>query len=99
LKSLNVHQAEIHSLAWSPDGKRIASADSRGQIKILDAETLEEVLTLNEGDGGVDQLAWSPDGRQLAGIHISGSVLIWNASRGFAYGKCDAFRKRFTAQN
>lgn len=98
LKSLNVHQAEIHSLAWSPDGRRIASADSRGQVKILDAETLEEVLTLNESDGGVDQLAWSPDGRQLAGIHTSGNVLIWSANRGYAYADSESFKGRIASQ-
>ncbi len=80
LMSSNVHQSGIGTLAWSPDGKRIASGDTRGHVKILDSETLEEVLTLHDGLGFIKQLAWSPDGRQLAGIDLDGQVIIWNAN-------------------
>jgi len=64
--------AEIHSLAWSPDGKRVAVAASTDRhhpylvtVYIVDVESLE-ARPLAEGLSGYAGLAWSPDGRRLA---------------------------------
>jgi WD40 repeat protein len=76
------HKAKVSAVAWSPDGRRLASA-TRGsgpgiggpagsQIKVWDARTGEELLTLNGGDGS---LVWSADGWRLA----SGGA-VWDVS-------------------
>ena len=60
-------------LAFSPDGRRLAVA-SRQQVKLVDTETAEEVLTLRGRDqlvpdtnGFNPRVRFSPDGRGLLG--------------------------------
>jgi eukaryotic-like serine/threonine-protein kinase len=66
-------QAErIHSLCFSPDGKRLIAAGERqrkenGEIKVWDAASGRELLTLNR-DRGLDLVHFSPDGRRLLGV-------------------------------
>ena len=69
-----------HSVAFSPDGKRLA-AGSNGQeaVKLWDTETWQEVLTLS-GEGSIfHSLKFSPDGRYLLAINLSGVIHLWSA--------------------
>ncbi len=74
------HDYEIRSVAWSPDGSRIASG-SYETIKIWDAKTGSEIITLNDIYGNEFSVAWSPDCSRIA----SGSretIKIWDAKTG-----------------
>lgn len=54
---------------WSPDGQRLAAADSLGRVAIYDASAgqfLAMLSQVDEDDGFNPLLAWSPDGRTLA---------------------------------
>ena len=69
-----------HSVAFSPDGKRLA-AGGNGQeaVKLWDTETWQEVLTLS-GQGSVfERLMFSPDGRYLLAVSITGTIHLWSA--------------------
>jgi dipeptidyl aminopeptidase/acylaminoacyl peptidase len=58
----------VHSVAYSPDGKRLASAGTEA-VKVWDAQTGQELLSLKGGTLAGDWsncVAFSPDGKRLA---------------------------------
>ncbi len=56
------HTAEVTGIAFSPDGRRIATASFDQTIKLWDTATGSEVLTFR-ATAGLLVLAFSPDGR------------------------------------
>jgi WD40 repeat protein/tetratricopeptide (TPR) repeat protein len=63
----------VTSVAFRPDGKRLATAAPDGRFRLWDVETWRELRTL---EGGITEvLGWSPDGRRLA-LHIPEGVWI-----------------------
>jgi WD40 repeat protein len=64
---LKGHTACVRGVAFSPDGKRLASAaDERSEVKIWDLHTGQELITLRGGAGAVYGVAFSRDGKRLA---------------------------------
>ena len=69
-------------LAWSPDGKRLASASADLFVIAWDAETGRKLATMRGHHGWVDGVAWSPDGTRLASAGIDNSVRVWDPRTG-----------------
>src|SRR5262249_40403130 len=75
----------IFSLAFSPDGKRIASGTDRSTVKIWDAETGQELHTvkltlISSNNTPIWCVAFSPDGKHLAaGAAFFGQLKIMDA--------------------
>ena len=69
-----------HSVAFSPDGRRLA-AGSNGQeaVKLWDVDTQQEVLTLSGEGSRFGGLNFSPDGRYLLAINDAGLAHLWTA--------------------
>jgi WD40 repeat protein len=83
LLSLDGHKAGVWGLAYSPDGKRIATGDNAGVVKVWDAETGKELLTLEHSAGSkIRGLVFSPDGRYLASGSQNGLGKIWDSTSG-----------------
>ena len=76
------HTQYVSSVAWSPDGKRIASASGDGTVQVWDSYTGEHVLTYRGHQGDVLSAAWSPNGQEIASGGLDGTVQVWNAATG-----------------
>jgi WD40 repeat protein len=73
-------EGPIYHLAWSPDGKVIATATPKG-IVLFDAVTLSPFQTIDPRERA-ESLAYSPDGRRLACICGEGLIKIWDVKSG-----------------
>lgn len=82
----NGHRGTIHSLAFDPEGKHLASAGSDGRVKIWDVLDKEKAAQdLSEQTGAVYAVTYSPDGKWLATAGWDGTVRIWNTANSELY--------------
>ena len=77
-----VSRSDVFSLAFSPDGKHVASASKDKFVKVWDAGTGEEVQSLKGHDSDVLRVAYSPDGKRIASAGGDGTLRVWNAADG-----------------
>jgi WD40 repeat protein len=71
----------INALAFSPDGRILATAGTDRCIKLWDLKEGNEEATLRDGVGWVKSLAFSVDGAWLAFVGSDHSVRIWNLTQ------------------
>jgi WD40 repeat protein/serine/threonine protein kinase len=74
------HSHEITYLAWEPDGQRLASGSADETVKVWNATTGRELVTLRGHQERITAIAWGPGGRLASGCG-NGSVKIWNSIR------------------
>ncbi|HZD58285.1 MAG TPA: BTAD domain-containing putative transcriptional regulator [Anaerolineales bacterium] len=69
-------------VAFSPDGNLIATTDLDNTVKIRDASTGQELLTLSGHTGQVMNLAFSPGGQRMVTTSLDGTARIWDTATG-----------------
>jgi WD40 repeat protein len=65
-----------NAVAFSLDGKLLASADADGTVRLWDPATGQLVGSPLQAGGSVFGVAFGPDGK-LAGADVDGAVLVW----------------------
>ena len=73
--TLKGHKDEIRSVAFSPDGKILASSVRHGTVKLWDTETGANISTLEDAGGPV---VFSPDGKLLASCGDVQEIKLWD---------------------
>jgi WD40 repeat protein len=68
----------VRRVAFSPDGQRLAWAGQEGKVKVCDAKSGRELLTLDGHAGAVTGLTFSPDSLLLASTGVDDQVKLWD---------------------
>lgn len=82
LHSINGHGAEITQIAWSPDGRMLASSSKDGTIGLWDIGSGKMLHMLEGHSEGVLSIAWSRGGSTLASASKDKTVKLWNVEKG-----------------
>jgi WD40 repeat protein len=82
--TLRGHSDWISSVAYSPDGRLLATASADRMVIVWDAATGQQMRVLRGHTCGLRGIAFSPDGRWLvsAGGTAPGEVKVWEVATG-----------------
>jgi WD40 repeat protein len=76
------HTGDVNSVAYSPDGTRIASGSDDMTVRIWDAHTGKELAVLHGHRDWVRSVAFSPDGTHIVSGSDDDTVRVWDAHTG-----------------
>ena len=80
--TLKGHGRAVGKVAFSRDGKLLATGSTDNTIKIWDFAAQRELLTLTGHTANIESLDFSPDGKLLASASEDGSTFLWDAKTG-----------------
>ncbi|MBN3870961.1 hypothetical protein [Nostoc sp. JL33] len=80
IHTLQGHSNSVNSVAFSPNGKTLASGSNDNTIKLWDVGTGREIYTLQGHFSNVYSVAFSPDGKILASGSDDTNIKLWDVT-------------------
>ncbi len=91
------HEDIVESVAWSPNGRRIATGGRDETIRVWDAANGGQMRAIGTHSGSALSLVWAPDNQHLAAL--TGEILydekVWNTA--LVVWNADTGEKAFTS--
>ena len=85
------HTSSIHTIAFSPDGKYLASGSATpalnqvkkdNTVRLWEVKSGKEIRRFTGHTEGVSKVAFSPDGQSVASIGEDRKIFFWDAGKG-----------------
>jgi WD40 repeat protein len=96
--TLKGHAGSVLGVAFSPDGKTLATGGYEGKVKLWNIATEQELATLELLPGGCLSLRFSPDGRALAAGSVVGSEPFMSLWRVPSFEEIEAMEAKEKAE-
>ena len=82
LAAFTEHTDWVNAVAFSPDGKTLASCSQDKTIQLWDVQSFKHLRTFAGHEDGVNAIVFSPDGKTLASGSTDGTILLWDYNIG-----------------
>ena len=82
--SMGGHTEAVITVAFSPDGTRLASGSGDGTVRMWDIQTQTPEYTCKGHTHWILVVSWSPDGRKVASACKRGQISLWDPVTGDA---------------
>jgi WD40 repeat protein len=79
------HGGTVRCVAWSPDGKLLASGGWDNDVRFWDPTTGKEIRRFQGHTGPVSDLAFGPNGRTLASASNDNTIRLWDMTTGAVF--------------
>ena len=80
VRTLNGHSSSVLSVAFSPDGRLLATGSADNTVILWDVSTGAKIKTPTGHRNWVESVAFSPDGRLLATGSADNTAILWDVS-------------------
>lgn len=76
------HAGTVYTVAWSPNGRSIATGSADKTVQVWDAKTGNQVSRYTGHTGSIWTLSWSPDSQHVVSGSNDKTVHIWDVRTG-----------------
>ncbi|TWT40416.1 translocation protein TolB [Phycisphaerae bacterium RAS1] len=82
---LRAHERPVLALAFSPDGKRLASVADDEKLIIWDLDAKAAYATFDGHATNQNRVCWTPDGKRLVAIGNDSNIRVWDVENKKAF--------------